>query len=163
MLIPDVNSPAVIKACFSISVTYFKRNPTTENSNNKKRSILLQTCYCVISQSVSRAGSVRGSCQVPARDYSITFQQEPRSFEIRKNKQHKMRQKEVQEPWREENFLRCYHWRQSRTGLPQFGTEASKTRSYWCSSHSLQFTLPPKTDPLGNSELSSCFFKFQSH
>lgn len=75
------------------SVTHIKRNLTTENSDNKKRGILLQTCYCVISQTVSQASSFRDApptCQVPARDYSITFQQEPRSFGIRKNKHHKM-------------------------------------------------------------------------
>lgn len=34
-------------------------------------------------------GAAPSTSQVPARDYSITFQQEPRSFETRKNKQHK--------------------------------------------------------------------------
>lgn len=39
-------------------------------------------------------GAAPSTCQVPATDYSITSQQEPRSFEIRKNKQHKLCQRE---------------------------------------------------------------------
>lgn len=77
----------------SVSIISFKINLTMDN---KRKGILLQTCYCVISQTVSQASSVRGApstWQVPSRDYSITFQQEPRSLGIRKNKHRKMCQR----------------------------------------------------------------------
>lgn len=102
MLIPGVNPSAVIKAHFSsfnVFLSYLfqeKFNNGKQQQQQQKKGILLRTCYCVISQTVSQASSFRGApstWQVPARDYSVTFQQEPRSFEIRKDKQHKMRQR----------------------------------------------------------------------
>jgi len=70
-------------------------NSTIENSNKKEAYYCkhVTALFHKLSPRQALLGDAPSKCQVPARDYSITFEQEPRSFEIRKNKQHNMYQR----------------------------------------------------------------------
>lgn len=98
MLIPDVNTSVVINAHFSISqlvipreIQQWKRAITKKEAYYCKHVTVL---FHNLSPRQALLGAAPSTCQVPATDYSITSQQEPRSFEIRKNKQHKPCQRE---------------------------------------------------------------------
>lgn len=101
MLIPDVNPSAVIKAHFSSFNVFLSYLFQEKFNNGKQQQQKKEAYYCKHVTALfhklyprqALLGGAPSTCQVPARDYSITFQQEPRSFEIRKNKQHKMCQR----------------------------------------------------------------------
>lgn len=105
MLTSDINPSTAIKAHFSsfyVFVTYFKRNSKMENSNNNNEAYYCKhvtALFHKLSPKQALLGGPPSTCQVLARNYSITFQQEPRSFEIRKKKPNiKCAKEEVQEP-----------------------------------------------------------------
>lgn len=148
MLTSDINPSTATKAHFSSFYVFLLRISreiqqwkiaTTTKKKEAYYCKHVTALFHKLSPRQALLGGPPSTCQVLARDYSITFQQEPRSFEIRKNKQYKMCQRgspgTLKWIFLGDSLESAYHC-----------SEVLKSKSY--SSHSLLFHPPSQNLPI---------------